>query len=137
MPAELPPNETLVITVAGNLYFAAVPLLEERLPRPVPGSSRSVVVLRLRNNHYLGSTGIRFLRDYARSLEAAGGKLLLAGVSPPVHRQLVRTGEVTWLEPVFEAEDTVFASTRRALAWAGDWLGQQEGDERDLCALKA
>lgn len=137
VPDELPQNEALVVSVAGNLYFAAVPLLEEKLPRPAQDSSRSVVVLRLRNNHYLGSTGIRFLRDYARSLEAAGGKLLLAGVSPQVHNQLLRTGDATKLEPVFEAEDVVFASTRRALAWAGDWLGQQKEDERDICAPEA
>ena len=125
LPQRLPERMPLVVSVAGNLYFAAVPLLEERLPQPAEDSERPVVVLRLRDNLYLGSTGIRFLKDYARKLEAAGGRLLLAGVSPDVHRQLQRAGATTWLEPIFLAEEVVFASTRRALAWAEDWLQQQ------------
>ena len=125
LPQHLSGRKPLVVSVAGNLYFAAVPLLEELLPQPAEDSERPVVVLRLRDNLYLGSTGIRFLKDYARKLEAAGGRLLLAGVSQDVHRQLQRTGETTWLEPIFLAEEVIFASTRRALAWAEDWLQQQ------------
>lgn len=124
LPKQLPENEALVISVTGNLYFAAIARLEARLPRPGAGNPRSVVVLRLRDNQYLGSTGIRFLRDYAGRLEVAGGRLLLAGVSPEVHRQLVRTGQAAWLEPIFDADEVIFASTRRALAWAEDWLQQ-------------
>ena len=81
LPQHLSGRQPLVVSVAGNLYFAAVPLLEELLPQPAEDSERPVVVLRLRDNLYLGSTGIRFLKDYARKLEAAGGRLLLAGVS--------------------------------------------------------
>ncbi len=125
LPQHLPGRKPLVVSIAGNLYFAAVPLLEERLPQPAEDSERPVVVLRLRDNLYLGSTGIRFLQDYALKLEAAGGRLLLAGVSPDVHRQLQRTGATTWLEPIFLAEEVIFASTQRALAWAEDWLQQQ------------
>ena len=125
LPQHLSGRKPLVVSVAGNLYFAAVPLLEERLPQPAEDSERPVVVLRLRDNLYLGSTGIRCLKDYARKLEAAGGRLLLAGVSQDVHRQLQRTGEATWLEPIFLAEEVIFASTRRALAWAEDWLQRQ------------
>lgn len=126
LPKQLPENEALVISVSGNLYFAAIARLDARLPRPAAGSRRPVVVLRLRDNQYLGSTGIRFLRDYAGRLEVAGGRLLLAGVSPEVHRQLVRAGQAAWLEPIFDAEEVIFASTRRALAWAEDWLQQPQ-----------
>lgn len=128
IPKELPGNEAVVISVAGNLYFAAVARLEDLLPVPASNSGASVVILRLRDNQYLGSTGISFLREYARKLEAGGGRLLLAGVSQDVQRQLERTGEADWLEPIFPAEDVVFASTRRALAWARDWLKQQESE---------
>lgn len=126
IPAALPDNEAVVISVAGNLYFAAVARLEDLLPVPASNGGASVVILRLRDNQYLGSTGISFLREYARKLEAGGGRLLLAAVSQDVQRQLERTGEADWLEPIFPAEDVVFASTRRALAWARDWLNQQE-----------
>jgi len=126
LPRQLPGRSPLVVTVAGQLYFAAVPLLEERLPQPVAGNARPVVVLRLRDNHYLGSTGIRLLKEYAGKLEAAGGRLLLAGISPDVHSQLQRTDELQGLEPVFLAEEVIFASTQRALAWAEAWRQQQE-----------
>ena len=125
MPRQLPEHQPLVVSIAGNLNYAAVPLLEKRLPQPDGNSARPVVVLRLRNNVSLGSTGIRFLKAYARKLEAAGGRLLLAGVSLDVHRQLQRTDELRELEPVFLAEDVIFASTRRALAWAEEWLQQR------------
>ncbi len=125
LPKHLPARKPLVVSVAGNLYFAAIPLLEERLPQPDASSQQPVVVLRLRNNIHLGSTGIRFLTSYARKLEAVGGRLLLAGVSPTVHRQLERTGGSAQLEPIFLADEVIFASTHRALAWAEDWLKQQ------------
>ncbi len=128
VPDELPGNEVIIFSVAGNLYFAAVSRLEDLLPVPATNSGGSVVILRLRDNQYLGSTGISFLREYARKLEAGGGRLLLAAVSQDVLRQLDRTGEADWLEPVFPAEDVVFASTRRALAWARDWLKLKESE---------
>ncbi len=128
IPEELPGNEAVVFSVAGNLYFAAVSRLEGLLPVPATNCGGSVVILRIRDNQYLGSTGISFLREYARKLEANGGRLLLAAVSQDVQRQLHRTGEADWLEPIFPAEDVVFASTRRALAWARDWLKQKESE---------
>ncbi|MDE0609852.1 MAG: SulP family inorganic anion transporter [Anaerolineaceae bacterium] len=128
VPDELPGNEVIIFSVAGNLYFAAISRLEDLLPVPATNSGGSVVILRLRDNQYLGSTGISFLREYARKLEAGGGRLLLAAVSQDVLRQLDRTGEADWLEPVFPAEDVVFASTRRALAWARDWLKLKESE---------
>ena len=128
VPEELPGNEAVVFSVAGNLYFAAVSRLEDLLPVPASNSGASVVILRLRDNQYLGSTGISFLREYARKLEAGGGRLLLAAVSQDVLQQLDRTGETDWLEPIFPAEEVVFASTRRALAWARDWLEHKESE---------
>ena len=91
----------IVFSVAGNLYFAAVSRLENLLPAPATNGGGSVVILRLRDNRYLGSTGISFLREYARKLEAGGGRLVLAAVSQDVLRQLDRTGEADWLEPIF------------------------------------
>lgn len=132
IPTALPDNEAVVISVAGNLYFAAVARLEDLLPVPAGNGGASVVILRLRDNQYLGSTGISFLREYARKLDAGGGRLLLAAVSQDVQRQLKRTGEADWLEPIFPAEDVVFASTRRALAWARDWLKQQEKHKAEV-----
>lgn len=119
VPKELHDNETIIITVYGNLYFAAVRRLEQLMP--VPNGTRSpVVILRLRNNQYLGSTGLRFLKQYADKLDAAGGKLLLAGISPEIKGQLERTGGIYELgkENIFFSDHIVFSATERALEFA-------------------
>ncbi len=119
LPAKLPDDETVIIGVYGNLYFAAVRRLEQLLPSP-NGSHNPVVILRLRNNQYLGSTGLRFLKNYAEKLDTVGGTLLLAGVSPEVKGQLERTHGLEDLgqDHVFFSNHIVFSATERALAYA-------------------
>lgn len=119
VPAQLPPNEVVIFNVSGNLYFAAIRRLASILPDPTSGE-RTVVILRMRENPYLGSTGITFLREYADGLEATGGRLLLAGVTPAVRAQLARTGALDRLgtENIFCETDIVFDSTGRAYAHA-------------------
>jgi SulP family sulfate permease len=130
VPVDLPDGEPVIFSVTGNLYFAAVHKLEEMLPRP-NGSHRTAVILRLRDNQYLGSTGIKFLCRYAKQLQACGGCLMLAGVSPKVRRELLRTEPLEGLgqENVFAAQDVVFAATEQALDQAAIWLAQADKAE--------
>ncbi len=123
LPASLPSRQPVLITVYGHLYFAAVRSLEEQLPPPTD-SQQPVVILRLRNNQYLGSTGIRLLRRYANALHARDGRLILAGVSTEVREQLERTGTIALLGEgnVFPASDVVFNASESALAHAQVWL---------------
>ncbi|GAB4517792.1 MAG: SulP family inorganic anion transporter [Anaerolineae bacterium] len=127
LPEKLPDGEPVVFSVSGNLYFAAVKLLEESLPHP-RGAVNPVVILRLRENQYLGSTGIRFLSDYNRQLQAQGGKLILAGIGDNIRAQLERTNflEEIGEDAVFYANDLVFGATEQALEYAKQWLAQQE-----------
>ena len=130
VPKKLPDNAPLVLSVAGNLYFAAVQRLEEQIPQ-ANGSHRSVVILRLRDNQYLGSTGIRFLERYADQLKANGGMLLLAGVGSRVEDELRRTGAIAHFgtEHVFCAEDVILQATTNALRYAEDWLASTSTEE--------
>jgi sulfate permease, SulP family len=123
VPLSLPSGEPVILSVSGNLYFAAVSRLEELLPRP-NGSRSPVVILRLRDHHYLGSTGVRFLDYYARQLEGSGGRLFLCGVEKDVRVQLERTDELRrlGLDGVFFAGDVVFMSTECAYDYAKKWL---------------
>jgi SulP family sulfate permease len=133
LPAVLPSHEPFIVTVYGNLYFAAVGALEHLLP--LPGDSElPIVILRLKGNHYLGSTGIRLLERYAAQLEARGGVLILCGLGEVIIGQLQRTGALDRLgkENVFGEQKILLASTSAALQRARDWLAEQEAHFDEL-----
>lgn len=127
IPTELPANQLVVFSIYGHLYFAAVDHLEKSLPDPTTGQ-RTVVILRMRHNQYLGTTGIRFLRRYAEKLRANGGKLLLSGVGPDLRAELERTGALQYFgaENIFYAREIVFSATEDAIHYAQTWLGQSD-----------
>lgn len=128
IPEELLPDEPLILCVTGNLYFGAIQRLEELLPHP-NGTDHPIVILRMRDNQYLGSTGIRFIERYATQLMARDGRLMLTGISPRVYQQLERTRAVEFLgaDNIFRAEDVLFAATTHALSDARVWLTGQTG----------
>ena len=123
-PDTLPKEEVVVLSVHGHLFFAAVRELEKLLPHP---GFRTVVILRLRENMYLGSTGIEMLNRYRSELERHGGRLLITGMEPSVLKQLERTGalEMFGRENVYFADEVVFGATERAYNWAKAWLSEQ------------
>ena len=124
VPEHLPESSPTIIEVHGQLYFAAVYQLEQILPAP-QDSHGAVVILRLRHNTEMGSTGLRFLRRYAEELEHCGGKLMLSGVSEQLREQLVRTGTLQDLgeDNIFPATETLFDATRKALVSAEHFAG--------------
>lgn len=123
VPDTLPDREPVILFVQGHLFFAAVRRLEDLLPDP-GDSEMPVVILRLRDNQYLGSTGIRFLRRYAEDLKACGGKLILAGIGHDVREQMERTGAVKMIgeDSIFYADKVIFNATEHALTFAREWL---------------
>jgi len=127
LPARLPSSEPIIFSIHGHLYFAAVPKLENLLPDAL-NCTQTIVILRLRENDYLGSTGIQFLSKYRQKLENRGGKLLLSGVSPTIHKELERTHSEAEFgaENIFYASEVFFESTERAYQYANDLLGGTE-----------
>jgi len=123
LPEALPEHAPIIISVHGHLYFAAVRQLEKELPPP-QSAQETVVILRLRNNVYLGSTGIQFLKRYAAQLQKQNGKLILAGISPAVREQLTSTGTIDILGEgnIFYAQNTILGATEDALIAAYRWL---------------
>jgi SulP family sulfate permease len=95
-------------------------------------SSRAVVILALRGKTDLGSTFIAVLQRYARSLQAKGGRFMLAGIDPAARAQLERTGalQVIGEENVFLATEQLGESVNQAAAAARAWLGQAPAGER-------
>ncbi|MFC1959224.1 SulP family inorganic anion transporter [Chloroflexota bacterium] len=126
VPVELPADIPLILSVSGNLYFGAIQRLEELLPNP-NDVKHPIVILRMRDHQYLGSTGIRFIERYSTQLAARQGRLMLTGIGPRVYQQLERTKAVEFLgsENIFCAEDVLFESTTHALTDARRWLTQE------------
>ena len=127
VPQTLPSWKPIVISVSGHLYFAAVRSLEKIMPRP-HNTDHPVVILRLRDNPYIGTTGIEFLRRYSNQLEASDGLLLLSGIHESVWAQIVRTGFVDEIgaRHIFESNAVLLDSTDSALRYAQNWLNQQK-----------
>lgn len=126
LPAALGNDAPLIVSVHGHLYFAAVRELEQRLPPPAAEARHPVVIVRLRNDVYLGSTGIRLLRRYAQQLAEVDGLLMLSGVDESVLQQLARTGGLDDLDvvSVYPATPIVFEATERAYQEALAWQAQ-------------
>ncbi|MBN2305573.1 MAG: SulP family inorganic anion transporter [Anaerolineae bacterium] len=127
VPEHLPDGEPVILSVSGHLYFAATNRLRELLPSP-NNTQRPVVILRLRDHAYLGSSGIHLLEWYAQQLEAHQGKLILAGVNPTIENELRRAGTLERLghETLFRANTVIFDATQQALAYGHEWLAETD-----------
>jgi SulP family sulfate permease len=123
-PAEIPPHELVVLQPYGSLFFAAAPMFSEQLPDVSERSRGSVVIIRLRGKEDVGSTFIGVVTRYAERVEAAGARLMLAGVSDQVYTQLHDTGaiDVIGRENVFRATSSVGESAQRAMDAAHSWI---------------
>lgn len=123
-PKHLPSHEVTVLGVNGSLFFAGARTLAEALPS-VEGSTRPVVVLRLRGYTNVGATLIEVLDTYADDLAEVGGRLYLSGVDNDASAQLRNAGKLDLDQSVhlFPAADVLGASTEQALASASAWLG--------------
>jgi sulfate permease, SulP family len=123
-PAELPPNEVVVLQPYGSLFFAAAPTFETGLPVPTNDSRNSVVILRMRGRSDLGTTFMDVLYRYAQSLKALGSKLVIASVTERIQEQLAITKvtELIGAENIYGGDDRVGATVKRAHADATAWV---------------
>ena len=122
-PASVHPRSVTLLDIYGSLFYAGAKTLAARLPDPTGGAD-SVVVIRLRGRTALGATSFVILADYARRLEAAGGRLYLSGVDPDLLEQFRRTRrvDVDRRVRVYEATMVIGESSgqavRDAIAWS-------------------
>lgn len=91
-PATVPRGEILILAPYGSLFFAAAPVFERQLPTVPDRLDGAVVILRLRGKDALGSTFLKTIDAYASRLRAAGGALMICGISDSVFEQLRSTG---------------------------------------------
>jgi len=129
-PAVLPDAAVTILTVYGDLFFAGTQTLQEKLPM-VAGSTKAVVVLRMRDVNNIGATLVDVLDDYADDLAGSGGALFLAGVNDEIARQLRTSGKLALGDAVHVVPRTDYLgeATARAQAAAEDWLaGHRDQD---------
>ena len=129
-PAEVPSGEILLIQPVGSLFFAGAAEFEEDLP--VVGDARgSVVIIRLRDRDEVGSTFIRLIERYTRSLQQQGNLLMLEGLNERVLEQLQNTDVLSLIgaNNVFLADSRFGVSARQAISAAEAWKEQQGSDD--------
>jgi sulfate permease, SulP family len=90
VPAHLESHHVTMLQAYGSLLYAGSRTLQARLPDP-SGTESPAVVLRLRGRTAVGATFSRVVGDYARRLQAVGGRLYLAGLDPRLKQMLDRT----------------------------------------------
>ena len=125
--ATLSDSKIAVLDIYGSVFYAGADVIATMLPRPA-GSHRPVVIVRLRGRSEVGSTFLAVLERYRQGVDAAGGLLMLAGVGPQLAAQLDRTGMRDRLgaDRIFEAQPTLTASVKAAVAAGEKWLASVE-----------
>jgi sulfate permease, SulP family len=85
------------------------------------------LVLRMRGRTTLGATSLTVLANYARGLDAVGGRLYLAGLDPSLIDQARRTGAIPENAPVllYGADAVVGESSLEAFHDAQAWADAQ------------
>lgn len=128
VPASCPSDEVTVLHYAGVGLFAEVPRIDEEWPR-VTDSRNAVVVLSMRALPDVPSSKvIRALRAWASDLEAHGGRLIIAGVSPAASKVLDRGGIAEQLGPdgIVPASPRVFGALDEALERGRRWIAERD-----------
>ncbi len=93
-PATVLPDSITVLVPYGSLFYAAAPVLEDKLPAVDDKTNHAVIIFNLRGRNELGSTFMKMVERYAADLKEHDSRLMLAEVDPSVREQLARAGMV-------------------------------------------
>jgi SulP family sulfate permease len=123
--------EVSIIHVEGELFFGAAELFEDEVRRLVHDPNIRVVILRMKNARHLDATAVMALEALLKFMRAGGRLLLISGPSRGVMGVLTRSGLLDDIgrDCVFEAEENLTASTRKALVRAQQFLGKEAKPE--------
>jgi SulP family sulfate permease len=127
VPETLTSRAIVVLQPIGSLFFAGAAEFEENLP-DVGEARRAVVIFRLRDRDEVGSTFIRLIERYAKSLQVGGNKLMLDGLDERVLEQLEETETLDLMgrENVFLAKPRFGEALRDAVTAADRWIAVED-----------
>jgi SulP family sulfate permease len=116
IPEEAPEGAPILISINGDLHFAAISDIEAKLP-DLAEADRPIIILRLRRSQHLASTGINFLRSMLELIREHQGELILCGVTASAIHTMRKSGLLEEMNEanVFHASPTLMESTRAAL----------------------
>jgi len=122
-------TEIAIINIEGDLYFAAVEDLQEKIEELLE-TDLKVLILRFRRTHLLASTGIMTLNSLIRSARKNGIKILFCGIQSDILEPLDDAGVIDKLGEtnVFPAKDQIFKSTQQALDAAKTFLKEKQSN---------
>lgn len=125
-PNALPDHALTVLSIHGSLVFAGAWTVQRLLPS-AQCAARPAVVIRMPGRTRLGATSVKILEEYARQIDAAGGRLYIAGVSKRTQGQLMRAATVRQSKAVsvYPRSTVEGEATRTAMDDARIWLAQQ------------
>jgi SulP family sulfate permease len=109
------PPEIRIFAVDGPMFFGVAHRFENTVAAVEPGVR--VVIVRLWRVPYLDASGANALRRAVRALRRGGRRVVLAGVRPPVRRELERSGLLTEI-----GEEKVWETFEEALFLARELL---------------
>jgi sulfate permease, SulP family len=124
VPEQCASNDVTVLHYAGVGLFAEVARIDEEWPK-AQGTTNAVVVLSMRMLPDVpSSVAIKALRRWAGGLQAHGGRLIVAGVTPGVERVLERGGlhDVLGADGIVPATDRVFGALDTAVERGREWI---------------
>ncbi|GAB1645319.1 SulP family inorganic anion transporter [Krasilnikovia sp. MM14-A1259] len=128
VPARLTSRSVTVLHYEGVSLFAELPRIDQHWP-DIGDAHQPVLILSLRGLPDVPTSGmIKLLRRRATELNHAGGRLILAGVDPPLMATLHNTGLANALGPngLVPDDGPIMAPLERAAAQAEQWLTEQD-----------
>jgi SulP family sulfate permease len=132
-PQNVPPNEVVLLQPYGSLFFASAPVFEAELPNVTDETHDSVVVLRLRGRHDLGSTFMEVLAHYAQELRDHDSKLMLVSASETILRQLDVSPALAIVgsQNIYESDEWVGRTIKQAYHDGIEWIENKPEDDAD------
>jgi SulP family sulfate permease len=107
----------VLLALEGDLFFGVVEELEEHLSR-ISGNGARAIIIRMKRAHAIDATAAEALANFAIHFqEKGGGRLILCGLKPELHAQVLRShlGEVLGAENVLMTDKRHLESLRRAI----------------------
>lgn len=117
--AQTGSSALVLLAIEGDLFFGVVEELEEHLSRTAANGARAIII-RMKRAHAIDATAAESLATFAIQFQAKGGRLMLCGLKPELHAQVMRShlGEVLGPDNVLLTDDRQLGSLRRAIARA-------------------
>jgi SulP family sulfate permease len=116
LDAETGKSALVLLALEGDLFFGVVEELEEALERIADNGARAIII-RMKRAHAIDATAADALATFAAQFQSQGGRLMLCGLQPELHAQVLRShlGEVLGADNVLPTEVHHLGSVRRAI----------------------